>query len=302
MRCLPLLCCVFFLALPLPAAAGVPQAGELMAFADHLFEQGDYYRAITEYERVLFHHSGHALADRARFQIALAYFKGDKLDQAIKRFRELARDPAGGENSRAALLMLGEAQYRKGDLERAAESYAEFLAAFPGDPRAEGARIKLGLALLRKGEWQQAAEELRQMPEGVPLRQQALELAAAAEGYPGIPRRSPALAGALSTVLPGAGQLYVGRPGDALTSFLLNGVFIWATVEAFQQDHDAAGGILLFFETGWYLGNIYNAVSSAHKYNRRSAGRFLDDQEDRYGVQLSWGGDGTAAALFALRF
>ena len=34
-------------------------------------------------------------------------------------------------------------------------------------------------------------------------------------------------------------------------------------------DVPVLGGILLFFEAGWYGGNIYNAVNTAHKTNRR---------------------------------
>src|SRR3990170_2027757 len=35
---------------------------KIMSFADHLYEQGDYYRAITEYERVIFFYPKHPLA------------------------------------------------------------------------------------------------------------------------------------------------------------------------------------------------------------------------------------------------
>ena len=50
-------------------------------FADHLLAKGDYYRAITEYERVLFFHPGSALAKTARFRIAEAYLRGERYDQ-----------------------------------------------------------------------------------------------------------------------------------------------------------------------------------------------------------------------------
>jgi TM2 domain-containing membrane protein YozV len=46
-------------------------------------------------------------------------------------------------------------------------------------------------------------------------------------------------------MLPGSGQLYIDRPGDALAAFLLNGVFILATVEAFRHDNNVTGGILI---------------------------------------------------------
>ena len=38
-------------------------------------------------------------------------------------------------------------------------------------------------------------------------------------------------------------------------------------LRAFDSGNEAVGGLLLFFEAGWYTGNIYNAASNAHKFN-----------------------------------
>ena len=102
----------------------------------------------------------------------------------------------------------------------------------------------------------------------------------------GLPRKSPALAGTLAAVLPGAGHLYAERPRDALVSFLLNGSFIWAAVELFRNNNNVAGGIVAFFELGWYGGNIYSAVSSAHKYNKRIEDEYLQGLKDKSGISL----------------
>jgi TM2 domain-containing membrane protein YozV len=98
------------------------------------------------------------------------------------------------------------------------------------------------------------------------------------------PKKSPLLAGALSTLLPGAGQLYNGRPGDALLTFLLNGLFIAGTIEAIQHDQLAIAGVLGFFEAGWYSGNVYSAVNGAHKYNRHADEILLQDLERRFRI------------------
>jgi hypothetical protein len=89
---------------------------------------------------------------------------------------------------------------------------------------------------------------------------------------------------------------------DAAVSFMLNGLFIWATVEAFQNDNNVTGGILLFFESGWYLGNIYNAAGSAHKYNRRAEQDFLDRLSNRYSLSYIRDGRGTSLLAVTMRF
>jgi TM2 domain-containing membrane protein YozV len=85
--------------------------------------------------------------------------------------------------------------------------------------------------------------------------------------------------------VPGSGQLYNGRLGDALLAFLLNGLFIVGIIEALDKDETAVAGILGFFEAGWYIGNVYGAVNGAHKYNRRATETFLRNLENRYRLQ-----------------
>jgi tetratricopeptide (TPR) repeat protein len=299
----PLVLAGAVLALWCASAAAAPQtAEELSSFADHLFDRGDYYRAITEYERLLFFHPGDRLADRARLRIAESYLRGGKYDQALGRLRDLARAGGGSEAGRSAQFLLAETFFRRGEYSRAAEEFDAFADAWPDDPRAAEARIQSAWARLRQGDWAEAAEGFRRIPADSPMRQQADALAGASPGFAGLPRKSPALAGGLSAVLPGAGQLYLGRPTDAATAFLLNAAFIWAAAESFQRDNDAVGGILLFFEAGWYFGNVYNAVSGAHKHNRRSEQRFFEDLRERFGILLSYDRQDGGTALLALRF
>lgn len=73
----------------------------------------------------------------------------------------------------------------------------------------------------------------------------------------------------LNGLLPGAGYLYLGQKKSALTAFLLNGVFIWATYEFFHKGYVPAGIIFASFEAGWYFGGIYGAGEEAKFYNER---------------------------------
>jgi hypothetical protein len=81
-----------------------------------------------------------------------------------------------------------------------------------------------------------------------------------------LPLKKPALAGTLS-IIPGAGQLYCGRYEDALAAFLVNGALAWASYESFDNDLNALGGLLAFVGAGFYVSNVYGALSSAHKFN-----------------------------------
>ncbi|MCP4670136.1 MAG: hypothetical protein GY857_02410, partial [Desulfobacula sp.] len=80
------------------------------------------------------------------------------------------------------------------------------------------------------------------------------------------PKKNPAAAG-LFAIVPGAGFLYCERYHDAFITLLLNAGLMVAACEAWD-DNKALAGVIGFVETGFYLGNIYGSISSAHKYNR----------------------------------
>lgn len=282
-------------------AAAQQSAGEMMSFADSLFAQGDYYRAITEYERVIFFYPKDPLAKTARFQIAESYFKGKKFDEAIDKFSGIARDYRNEEVGIRALFRTGEVFYKKRDYRNAADTFGRFIAAYPKDPRADAARMKLGWSHLEQGDWTRAEEEFRGLPADSLLRGKADLLAEEVKHYPDIPKRSPVLAGIMSGIVPGAGQLYINRPKDALISLLLNGGFIWGTVESFEHENYATGGVLGFFALSWYTGNIYNAINGAYKYNRRSKEGFLKSLHDRFDLSYRHEGHGNML-VFSMKF
>ena len=69
-------------------------------------------------------------------------------------------------------------------------------------------------------------------------------------------------------------------------ALLLNGLTLWAAVEALDEDMDVLGGALLFLELGWYTGTIYSAVNSAHKRNKKVREDFRRDLPDQVNLGL----------------
>ncbi|MDM8538950.1 hypothetical protein QUF70_19530, partial [Desulfobacterales bacterium HSG17] len=81
------------------------------------------------------------------------------------------------------------------------------------------------------------------------------------------PEKNPVAAG-LFAVIPGGGFLYCERFHDALITFLFNAGLMVAAYEAWDNDNKALAGVIGFVETGFYSGNIYGSITSAHKYNQ----------------------------------
>jgi len=252
-------------------------AEKLFQFAESLFKEGEYYRAITEYKRFISYYPENSLIGNAMYQIGNCYFQAEKWDEAIKSFKEFNSKYPDSALAKEALQKTGESYLNKGDKENAKKIFDLIKEKYPEDDVSNKAKINLGMIYLENEDWSKASEAFSQVKENSEHKALADRLLHGAKEGEKLPRKSPVLAGLLSTALPGAGQLYTGRKLDSLISFLLNGVFIWGAIESFNRDIYVAGGILSFFELGWYSGNIYNAISDAHKYNRDTKLRFIEE-------------------------
>ncbi len=166
----------------------------------------------------------------------------------------------------------------------------------------DAAAYRLGWARLRENRWEEASDSFRRVERGSPLYGSALELERESLKGINLPYKSPTQAGVMAGLLPGLGHAYAGRYRSAIVSFLLNGLFIWATVESFHRDHDALGGVLAFVEAGWYAGNIYGAVNATHKYNRKMQADFRRSLKDRFNLHLIASRDGRWGLSLAVRF
>jgi hypothetical protein len=160
---------------------------------------------------------------------------------------------------------------------------------FSDDEIGQLARYQRGWALLYQRKWHDASRQFQQVTPESPLYRFALRLAEEVLVGDQLPSKSPLVAGILSGVLPGSGQLYNGRRGDALLAFFLNGLFIAGITQAVTHGELAVAGVLSFFEAGWYVGNVYGAINGAHKYNRQTEETFLRNLENRYRFQPSEG-------------
>lgn len=267
------------------ARAAAENTGDNFGFAESLYEEGDYYRAIGEYKRYIFYNPDGPHTSEAALRIVECYFQAKRwqegeaaADVFLKRYPE----------SPFCTKVL----YLKGIMEKSADKLNEALQTFAtiaeskAPDYSEKALYQMALIRLGQRDWQGAQELLDRIQADSPLH--AVSQAFRDEIRKGrlLPRKSPLVAGLLAGALPGTGHLYTERPKDALTAFLLNGIFIWGAAELFQDDNYAAGGILAFFEIGWYTGNIYSAVSSTHKYNKRKEEEFIHQMVNRFTLSL----------------
>ncbi|MBI3330083.1 MAG: tetratricopeptide repeat protein [Nitrospinae bacterium] len=255
-------------------------AGQIVSFADALFAAGDYFRAITEYKRFLFLYPTHPRAGQVHLQIGRSHLRGQEWEDARETFQAMVRQHPADDVGREAAFLMGETAYLQGHYPQAILELRHLAERDAQTPAGQKARYRLGWSYLRARQWAEAVQAFEAVDPVHPLFPSAHSLTEAARQASELPHRSPALAGALSLVIPGTGHFYTGRFRDGVMALLLNGAFLAAGIEAVTAGNEAAAGLLFFFEAAWYSGSVYGAVNAAHKYNR--------DQEERWlrGLEL----------------
>jgi len=250
-----------------------------MGLADEFFKEGDYYRAVTEYKRFLFFFPRSGRVEEAHSRIAKSYFNGKKWDETVSACDEWLKKFPTSSQANETYLLKGLALSEKKELSQARFVFQKARESSPGSALADEAQFQIARTYVKEEKWREAAEEFRKIDRTAKLYPKGDYWAKGLDRMDQLPHKSPAAAGILAAALPGAGHVYTERYRDAAIAFLLNGAFIWGMIESFQHNNNVVGGILTFFELGWYSGNIYSAVASAHKYNKKEREEYLDELE-----------------------
>lgn len=229
--------------------------GNVKKFADHLFCEGDFLRAINEYEKYL----EYVEDDTVKFKIALSFSGIGEHEAAIQRFSLLKHHDYFGHNSTLEQLKSLFILKRFSDLRD------EFVIDFNSHQRISYYNpIKLYyFSFLLTEDTLPAEEEFINAfteNEHVDIRnfyQRKIE-----PEY-----RSPALAGLMSALIPGSGKIYTGNYGDGLMAFLSTGVLSYLAYTNFRAKHITRAWIFTGLAGLFYAGNIYGSIASAQIFN-----------------------------------
>ncbi len=271
---------LFFLLLLLLLPAHPGHADNPLSFADSLAAEGDHYRAITEYKRFLHYHPDAVEAARAQLAIAHSLRAGERWTELDLALEKVWKSYPGTPEAASARKLYADAAFARQDYPEARQRY-QWLQENAQNPGAAGHRI--GWSFLAENRIAEARQSFGQSAE-----ETANDWQRELDDYQQLPRKAPQLAGTLSAILPGAGQLYTERPRQAAVAFALNAAFIYGAIEAWNNENYAVAGILSLFEIGWYGGNIVNAVNNAHKYNRNQEELFKQRLRQKFGLSLGW--------------
>lgn len=245
----------------------------VLGFAESLLAEGDAYRAIGEYKRFLYLRPDGPEADAARFAIGLAYLRGGQAETAADEYAKLADRYAWLRAE--ALLQRGYARYVGGQNAQAERELTRWLAReapAASEPARERASYLLAWTELTLGRGEAAAKRFAALGD-FPGKPSLVEQAKALDH---LPERSPWVAGLLS-IVPGAGHVYIGQPLVGLAALAWNALFGFALYDAIRHKELGLSLVLGTFESLWYFGTLFGAVSGAQKFNRDARQNALEE-------------------------
>ena len=238
-----------------------------LSVAEHFFVQSNYDAAITEYKRFLFFHPDDARVGEVYYNIGLAYREQGLWAEAIAPLRTATYLATDSETKSEYQLELAVTLIAAQNYDLARLELIKVTMRTPSVLLYRRALFLQAVAYIYQFRWEEARESLRNYMTDEKL---GTLLEAAAD----MPQKSIKVARVLSTILPGAGQVYVGDWRGGLNALVLNGALGFLTVDAVLDGYymDAAlWGGLIFWR--YYRGNTFRAGQAAEQSNLQESRR-----------------------------
>lgn len=275
-------------------------ATKQLEFTRSLIHDAEYFRAVGEARRYLSFFEPCGRLDEARLYVGVAYQRAEQWDKAAEVFRSLA-DSATGPTAAIAHLALADTLFRQGRYELAANEYGSFAAKVTDPAYAGYARYREGFSYFLGRRRDDAGRAFRLVADDAPEKGRAERMERSLALEDDLPYRSPVLAGVMSAVLPGAGQVYTGRWVDGVISLIVNAGFGFGAYEAYRNDLPVVATMVALFEVGWYTGNIFSSVNYAYRFNERAYEGYQREWMQRELVERDWASEAAGETRY-LRF
>ncbi len=266
-------------------------ADQQYQYAEICFARGDYETATGEFKRFMHFFPEDTRVEKAMFAIAMSDYHRERYQEAIAAFTDVKDRFPNTPLSIRATFMMSDCYLRLKDTGNAIITLHNLLEQTDDADVRDQAHNAMGWIYIERGEFEKARAVFQKIGLKNQTRYAVDMLSEELEKDVLIPWKNPQAAGFLS-ILPGGGYLYCERYQDALVAFLLNGALILASWQAFDQGNPALGSVIAAVEFGFYAGNIYGGIASAHKYNDQKTHDFIESLKEKiqFGVSGAKGG------------
>ncbi len=236
-------------------------------FARELFSHGRYFEAIGEAAKL--DRSGDNTG--LNYFIYSAYYKGEQYRTVIHDYI-----PGGkGGDLFPGFLLRSRSYFMLGDYENSRESLGSFRYSQLDQNMRHELFIRRTESFIKAAECDLLRDEILLAGPFLKDDYNFSALRRELEKYNQIGLKSPLLAGGMSAVVPGLGQIYSGRIMEGLISLAAVASTFAGAMHYRAKGMDGESRTLFFFSGLFYSGNIYGAVNSARNSNVKRGSLFL---------------------------
>lgn len=242
----------------------------IFRFAEYLYENGNYLRAVGEYQRYLFSNSENMSSDTLLFRIGLCYQLGGDTKKAIEYYEMIIRDFPKSYFSEKAKYQIAYTYFEMGKYKESVHYIEDNIESLSLTETHLKMNRLLGVNCLYQRKWETAHnhfEKLLSNPDDS-LTAKLNKFAIKGEH---LPYKSKIFAGLMSATIPGTGKIYANRLTDGLYSLIIIGLTGWQAYNGFHKDgvRSTKGWIYGTLGSIFYLGNIYGSVVAVKIYNKK---------------------------------
>ena len=279
MKRIGLLLLVFLLsdARPQAISSSHPFSEELvLKFADFLFDQKEYQRAILEYNRYLF--LGGRNQNAVIFKTGRCYLAAKDFNKALEVFDRLSRSFPTDSLGLKAQLYKVLAYFNLGEYQKSLNLADQLLDQSGAYPYYRTRIFQLQTAdHLALHEWTLAENSLSQISLDTCCAKIGLAYSGLTEKGKHMRFHKPLCAAMLSGMIPGLGKIYAGRATDGVFSLMLVSLCAWQSYDGFSKSdiHSRKGWLWGSLGGIFYFGNIYGSYIAVKINNQELRNEFL---------------------------
>jgi tetratricopeptide (TPR) repeat protein len=244
-------------------------------YADRLFNNQQYFDAVTEYKRLLAFDSTYAFSYGTSYRIGECYKAGAKFDEAIKYFTNAEKIAVTDSSVFDCKTQIIRTNILRKTSDRALQLCNELEKDDRFRRRIDDVNYWRGWAYMFADDWYAAGRAFAKINYGHELRKLADQTDQ--------DKVSVTFAKVISYILPGAGSIYSGNILSGLMSLAWNAAAGYWTINAFTSDRIFDGiavGELVWLR--FYRGSIQNAEEFATQKNIDIANKSLRYLQNEY--------------------
>ena len=252
-----------------------------LGFADYLFGLHDYNNAIREYQRYLYFETDTEKRAYAQLKTAACFEKLGDVDVAWTYAKTSLGNAKSDTMKVLAIRQLMALSFRSTDCFHRLSLVAGIINANANGnvwiAKLEG--VKFLCYLKQRGD-----REIPNVGPALPVDEKSSKIDSVRTHWLALRslyhRKSPLLAGLLSTFVPGLGKVYTRRSWDGAFAATVTAGTAWLAYSGFRAGgHNLKAWTFASLSVGFYIGNIYGSFCSAKIYNLKQEKAFNDRLE-----------------------